>query len=161
MADRQLGEEARSAAASPGAAVLRRMALAALVLVLIQAAIGMVVNLYATIPRHHPGSNPGNYLSGSADSVGWAIAHGPTALAIHASLGLLLILMTLSLVLRSFAVPRRSVRGLAILATLLVIGAAFNGASFLDYNKDVSSLVMALLAFSAAACYAVLLFLLG
>jgi hypothetical protein len=137
------------------------MALGALLLVLIQAAIGMVVNLYATIPRHHAGSNPGNYLSGSADSVGWAIAHGPTSLAIHAVLGLALILMTLSLVLRSFAVPRRSVRALAILGTLLVIGAAFNGASFLDYGKDVSSLVMALLAFCAAGCYGALLFLIG
>jgi hypothetical protein len=137
------------------------MALTAIVLVLIQAAIGMVVNLYATIPRHHPGSNPGNYLSGSADSVGWAISQGPIALAIHASVGLALILMTLGLVFRSFAVPRRSVRGLAILGTLLVIGAAFNGASFLDYGKDVSSLIMAMLAFCAAGCYAVLLFLLG
>ena len=136
------------------------MALAAVVLVLVQAAIGMVVNLYVTIP-HHPGSNPGSYLGGSADSVGWAIARGPVALAIHASLGLALVLMTLSLVLRSLPVPRRSVRALAVMGALLVIGAAFNGASFLDYNKDVSSLVMALLAFSAAGCYAVLLFLLG
>ena len=44
------------------------------------------------------------------------------------------------------------------LGGLLVIGAAFNGASFLDFNDNVSSLIMALLAFASIGCYAAALF---
>jgi hypothetical protein len=41
-----------------------------------------------------------------------------------------------------------------------VIGAAFNGSSFLDFADNISSIIMALLAFGAIACYATALFLL-
>ncbi len=40
-----------------------------------------------------------------------------------------------------------------------MIGAGFNGASFLDFNHNTNSLIMALLAFGAVASYAVALFL--
>jgi hypothetical protein len=129
--------------------------------VLIQASIGMVVNLDVTIPAHHPGARPSNYLSGSASSIGWAITHGAPALAIHATLGLALVIVVTGLAVRAFAVPSRPVRAWSILGGLLVIGAGFNGASFLDFNKDISSLIMALLAFAALACYAIVLFLLA
>jgi hypothetical protein len=140
---------------------LRRFALGAVILVLIQAGIGMVVNLDVTIPARHPGARPSNYLSGSASSVGWAITHGAPALAIHATLGLALIIVVIGLAVRAFAVPSGPVRAWSILGWLLVIGAGFNGASFLDFNKDTSSLIMALLAFGAVACYAIVLFLLA
>ena len=100
-------------------------------------------------------------MSGSASSIGWAITHGAAALAIHATLGLVLALMVISVAVRSFAVASRPVRVWSILGGLLVIGAGFNGASFLDFNHDVSSLIMALLAFGAVACYAVVLLLLS
>jgi hypothetical protein len=91
--------------------------------VLIQASIGMVVNLDVTIPA--------------------------------------LVIVVTGLAVRAFAVPSRPVRAWSILGGLLVIGAGFNGASFLDFNKDISSLIMALLAFAALACYAIVLFLLA
>jgi hypothetical protein len=47
-----------------------------------------------------------------------------------------------------------------ILAALLTIGAGFNGASFLDFDMSISSLIMALLAFGALLCYAVGIYLL-
>jgi hypothetical protein len=53
------------------------MVLGSIVLVLVQAGIGMVVNLDVTIPAHHRGAHPSNYFAGSVHSVGWAIAHGP------------------------------------------------------------------------------------
>ena len=40
---------------------------------------------------------------------------------------------------------------------LCIIGAAFNGASFLDYNKNVNSYLMALLFAAAVLCYVVIL----
>jgi hypothetical protein len=138
----------------------RRLTLAAVILVLIQAAIGMVVNLYVTIPAHHPGARAANYFTGSASSVGWAVTHGATALAIHATLGLALVVVVIGVAVRSIAVTRWPVRAWSILGALLVIGAGFNGASFLDFNYAVSSLIMALLALGAVGCYAVVLFLL-
>jgi hypothetical protein len=42
-----------------------------------------------------------------------------------------------------------------------VIGAGFNGASFLDFNDNTSSLVMALLALAAVACYSAVMFVLA
>lgn len=48
-----------------------------------------------------------------------------------------------------------------MLAALLAIGAGFNGASFLDFGgRDVSSLLMALLALGAVCCYLLALYLL-
>jgi hypothetical protein len=147
--------------ASRAALGLRRFALGAVVLVLIQASIGMVVNLDVTIPDRHPGARPSNYFSGSASSIGWAISHGAPALAIHVALGLALVIIVIGVAVRAFAVPSRPVRAWSILGALLVIGAGFNGASFLDFNNDVSSLIMALLAFAAVACYAIVLNLLA
>ena len=140
---------------------LQRQTLAALLLVLIQAGIGMVVNLFVTIPTQHPGARAANYFSGSVSSIGWALSHGAAALAIHATVGLVLGLMVIGVAVQSFRVASRPVRAWSIAGALLVIGAGFNGASFLDFNHDVSSLIMALLAFAAAACYAVILFLLA
>ncbi len=42
-------------------------------------------------------------------------------------------------------------------AACLVIGAGVNGASFLDFTNNVSSLLMALLALGALSCYLVAL----
>jgi hypothetical protein len=136
------------------------MVLGAIVLILVQSGLGMDVNLYVTVPAHHPGAHPASYFSGSVHSVGWAIAHGTPSLAIHASLGLALVILVVAIGVRATTVAGRAVIAWAILAGLLVIGAGFNGASFLDFNQDFSSLIMALLALGAIACYAIALFLL-
>ncbi len=47
----------------------------------------------------------------------------------------------------------RAGRVLAVLGALTIIGAGFNGASFLNYNDAVSSLIMAALWALALACY--------
>ena len=138
---------------------LRWMLLGAILLVLVQAGIGMAVNLYVAVPAHHPGARPGDFFTGSFHSVVWAIGHGAAALAIHASLGLALVIVAIRAAVGGLRSGRRAVGVWSVLAGLLVIGAGFNGASFLDFNHDFSSLIMALLAFGAIACYAVALFL--
>jgi hypothetical protein len=50
----------------------------------------MVVNLFVRIAAHHPGARA-SYFSGSAASIGWAIAGGPGWLAVHVALGQALI----------------------------------------------------------------------
>jgi len=82
-------------------AVLRRMTLGAGLLVLIQAGLGIVVNLYVTVPAHHPGARPPEYFSGSFRSVIWSIGHGRAALAVHAAFGPALVLMVVAVAVRA------------------------------------------------------------
>ncbi len=137
------------------------MVLGATVLLLVQSGIGMDVNLFVTIPAGHPGARPSNYLGGSVSSIAWAIGHGALALAIHASLGLALAVLVIGVAGSALRVRSRAIAAWSLLGGLLVIGAGFNGASFLDFNNDISSLIMALLALGAVACYSVVLSLLG
>lgn len=138
--------------------VVRTVSFVLLVVVLAQYAVGMVVNLFVTIPAHHPGAKPSDYFSGSASSVAWAIAHGSVSLAVHAALGLALVVAAIIAAVLAGYVGRRGVTAAAWLGAACVLGAGFNGASFLDFNQDVSSLIMALLAAVAIACYAVILY---
>jgi hypothetical protein len=137
------------------------MILAAIVLVLAQSGIGMDVNLFVVIPAQHPGARPSSYFSGSVRSVAWAVAHGAPALVVHAVLGLVLGLLVIGVAVYAIRLGRRPAGAWSVLAGLLVIGAGFNGASFLDFNNDISSLIMALLAFSAVACYSAAIYLLA
>jgi hypothetical protein len=119
--------------------------LAVLILLLGQFAIGMATNLYARIPARHPGAHPSNYLSGSLHSVGWAISSGPAVLAAHAALGLFLVLVALHVLTLAIGTRRRATTVAATLGAGFIIGAGFNGASFLDFNNNTSSLIMPLL----------------
>jgi hypothetical protein len=136
------------------------MVFGAAVLVIVQSAIGMVVNLYVKVPLHHSGAHPANFFSGSFHSLVWAIGHGTFALVVHAVLGLALVIMAISVAVRAVALQRRSVTIWSILAALLVIGAGFNGVSFLDFNLSVNSLLMALFALGSLLCYLVVGYLL-
>ncbi len=137
------------------------MTLAAALLLLVQASIGMVVNLYVTIPTRHPGAHPSGYFGGSLRSFIWAITHGAPALAVHAALGVALVLIVIGVAINALRLGRRALAVWSSIAALMVIGAGFNGASFLDFNDNTSSLIMALLAFAAIACYSVVMFLLA
>jgi cytochrome c oxidase subunit IV len=67
--------------------------------------------------------------------------------------------MVIGVVARAIQSTRQSIWLWSIIGALMVIGAGFNGASFLDYKKNASSLIMALLAFGAVACFVIVLFL--
>ena len=137
------------------------MAWATLIMIgalLVQFVLGMAANLFVTIPAHHPGARPGNYLVGSGQSVGWAISSGPLALAAHATLGILLVVTGFVLIFLAASSGHREVLVASILGVLFILGAAFNGASFLDFNDNPSSMIMAGLFAAALACYVVVLF---
>jgi len=137
------------------------MTLGTACIILVQSGIGMAVNLYVIVPDHHPGAHPSDYFTGSARSIGWAMSNGAIILVIHAVLGFLLVVMVFNTMIRLFKLRRRSVNTWAVLGVLFVIGAGFNGASFLDFGNNFSSLVMSLLAFASIFCYVVVLFLLS
>lgn len=139
---------------------MRRQAFGASILILVQASIGMIVNLDVTVPSHHSGANPANYATGSWRSLVWGVDHGAIALVLHIVLGLLLAVMVIGIVSSAMKINRRSITILSVVSALLVIGAGFNGVSSLDYNKNVSSLIMALLAFGALTGYSCIVYLL-
>jgi len=138
---------------------LRRWAFGLLVALLAQFGIGMWVNLFTTIPLSHPGHGANEFFTGTYHSVAWAETspHAPLILAIHAGLGLLLVVGSVWLAVLAIRSRRRAVIWAAVLGALFIIGAGFNGGSFLDYNKDVNSYLMALLFAAAVLCYVVIL----
>ncbi|HXC80052.1 MAG TPA: hypothetical protein VNU19_23735 [Candidatus Acidoferrum sp.] len=121
-----------------------------LLLILVsQFLLGMAVNLFVTIPAGHPGANPPEYFGGVAQSVTWAVLHGPVLLQAHAALGLLLVLFSVNSLAQAIQVRTRRVILPASFGVFGVVGAGFNGGSFLNYNQDFSSMIMA--AFFAVA----------
>jgi hypothetical protein len=133
--------------------------LGACALLLIQYLLGMVVNVYVVLPGRHPGAGAGDYFSGAAAGLAWLIADGPAWAAAHAALGMALAAAALAAV--AVAWRRGSTAGTAasIIGALAVIGAGFNGASFVDYGHAFSSMIMAGLWALALACYIIGLFL--
>ena len=141
----------RAPATNP--ALLRRISLGMLAGLLIQYGLGMIVNLYVSVPARDHG--------GVLTAVGRALANGPAALTVHAALGLLLILGAVNLVIRALVLRLRVVAWLSAAALLAIVGAAASGAAFVGSGADGDSLAMALLTGVALLCYAVNLFALG
>jgi hypothetical protein len=125
----------------------------ACLLLIAQFLLGMVANLFVTIPSHHPGASASNYFGGVVSGITWVIPHGPAWLAAHAVLGLLLVLAALASLAESLPRSGRLTKATAILGALAIIGAGFNGASFLNYGQNFSSMIMAGLWALALACY--------
>ena len=142
---------------------LRRWAFGLLVALLAQFSIGMWVNLFTTIPLSHPGHGAHEFFTGTYHSVAWAETspHAPLILAFHAGLGLLLVLGSLWLAVLAIRGRRAGFVWAAVLGALFILGAGFNGASFLNYNQDANSYVMALLFAAAVLCYIIILALPG
>ena len=137
----------------------RGWAFGLVIALLVQFGLGMYVNLFAHIPLNHPGHRAENFFAGSYHSVAWAETspHAPLILAFHAGLGLLLVPGSLWLAVLAIRGRRAGFVWAAALGALFILGAGFNGASFLNYNKDANSYVMALLFAAAVLCYIVLL----
>lgn len=146
------------AKASRETQAMRGSALGAIVFILVMAGLGIGTNLYASLTRHHPGASPSDYFQGGYDSVVWAIGDGPGELAAHAAGGLALVFTAIGVALRAVRYPGRSIGIWAVLGGLFILAAGFNGAAFLNYNDNVSSLLMALFAFAAIFCYARVIF---
>lgn len=122
---------------------LRISFLFALVMLIGQFLLGMAVNLFVKIPTDHPGANPPEYFSGVAQSVTWAILNGNLLLAIHAGFGLVLVIAAVGTLLQAILNRRRGIVVSAAFGFIGVLGAGFNGGSFLNYHQDFSSMLMA------------------
>jgi hypothetical protein len=134
---------------------LRPLTLLALLLLAIQFLIGMLVNLFVTIPASHPGTNAPEYFSGVARGVAWALGHGDVWLRLHTVDGLLLFLDSLVLIWLAVTVRQRAWIIATIVGFVGIMAAGFNGASFLNYGHDFSSLLMSIGFLVAVISYAV------
>ena len=132
---------------------LLRINVGACALLLIQYLLGMAVNIYVVLPARHPGANAGNYFSGVASGLGWAISSGPGWAAAHAAFGLALAVLALGTIALTWRQGSRAAVATSVLGALAIVGAGFNGASFLNYNQAFSSMIMAGLWALAMACY--------
>ena len=132
---------------------------AACMLLLVQYLLGMAVNLYVTLPGRHPGAGASNYFTGVESSLAWVIPDGPAWAAAHAAFGLALVLAALAAIVLTRPQASRVATVTSALGALAIVGAGFNGMSFLNYGHDFSSMIMAGLWALALACYLTGLFL--
>ncbi|MHB8460539.1 MAG: hypothetical protein ACYDB6_10800 [Candidatus Limnocylindrales bacterium] len=140
---------------------VRDQFLGTLFFLMLQFLLGMAVNLFVTIPTNHPGANPPEYFGGVVQSVTWAILHGHILLVLHASLGLLLVLNALGLLVAAVRARQRDLITVTVIGLFGVLAAGFDGGSFLNYNLDFSSMLMATFFAIAVVAYAVGLFVTG
>lgn len=120
----------------------RRHAFVLLLALGLQFLFGMLTNLYVQVPAAHPGALLDNYFVGVALGVWWALAHSALWLRVHVALGLLLFVGAIMLVVRAVHARDRLWIIVSSLGLLGIVGAGFNGASFMNYGHDVSSLIM-------------------
>lgn len=134
---------------------MRRSSLGALLLLLVQAILGMWAALYGRLP----GTDKGK---GLLASFGDAMSHGPASVATHAGFGMLLFIDACVVVVFGLTVRHTAVRLASVLAWLCIAGAAVAGAASVNAGgSKPASLTMAVLTFVAVGCYAVNLFTLG
>ena len=127
-------------------------------MLLAQYVLGMVINLFVTIPRNHPGSNPPEYFSGVLHSVSWAILHGGLWLTLHGAFGLLIVLGAIGTLVQAIRLGGGARITWSAVGLFGVLGAGFNGGSFLNYNENFSSMLMAIGWALAMTSYVVLLY---
>ena len=121
---------------------LRRISLAALIMLVVQYGLGIILNLYIAVPA-----------SDAHAGIMQEIASGPAMLTLHALLGLGLIGAAVVLLVRAVRLEDRVIAVLAA-AGLTAIGGAFaSGEIFVRNGQSGASLAMALLTGVALLCY--------
>ena len=141
------------AAPAGGSRRLLWLDLTATALLLVQLLLGMIANLWVTLPKHHPGTGSTDFFGGAAAAIAWVIPHANTWVAAHAALGLALVAIAIASTAISAKHGNRRHTTAVLLATVAIIGAGFNGTSFLNYGHDFSSLIMTALWTLATASY--------
>ncbi len=145
---------ASTAVSAAQLARLRGTSFGMLVMLIVQFAIGIVVNLYVSVPAADQGS--------LLHAFGKALSDPPAALASHAGLGLLIVLAAIGLVVRAVIARHPPAIAASVVGLLAIIAAALNGVRFVaDGGPSNASLAMALSTAVAMLCYATSLFVLS
>jgi hypothetical protein len=121
---------------------LRQASLAILIVLIVQFALGIGVNLYVTLPTaSHPGHS--SWFGNGA------------LLALHAALGMFLILAAIFVLARAVMARDVTLIVTSVAGLVAIVLAAFFGSGFTDKLTDGYSLGMAIAFAVALACYAV------
>jgi hypothetical protein len=125
---------------------LRKNSAAICVMLLVQYGLGMGVNLYAQVPASDHGA-------GLAASLGRVLTSQPAILAVHAAVGLLMLVAGVSVLTR--AVLTRHALAIAASAAGLagIVAAAVTGDAFVSNGQAGASMAMAILTGVALLCY--------
>ncbi len=146
-----VGRRPEGRARAGGDEAVRRSSLGLSAALLVQYALGLWVSLYVTVPARDQGG-------GVLAAIGRAMANGPAALAVHAALGLLLLLGSIVLVVRAVVDRAGFFAVISVVSLLAVLGAAGSGAAFVNNGQDSASLTMGLLTAVALLCQVINLF---
>lgn len=138
---------------------LRRILVSNIFALLIQFLLGMAANLFVSLPAHHAGANDSDFFGGAFQSLIWVIGHGPLVIILHAILGVIVILGSFAILRNGIQLKRRAYIIWSVVAVVGILGAGINGASFLTYNHDVNSYLMAVGFAVGVTAYSALLFL--
>jgi hypothetical protein len=146
-----VGRRPEGRARAGGGEAVRRASLGVSVGLLVEYALGLYVSLYVTVPARDQGG-------GVLAAVGRALANGPAGLAVHAGLGLFLLLGSIVLVARAVVARTGFFLVTSVVSLLAVLGAAGSGAAFVNTGQDGASLSMGLLTAVALLCQLINLF---
>ncbi|HEY5224936.1 MAG TPA: hypothetical protein VIJ18_18050 [Microbacteriaceae bacterium] len=132
---------------------LRLQLYIAIVMLVIEFALGTFVNLYAKLPATDKGAS-------LFAAFGAAVGSGPVSVAVHAVLGTLIVLAGISVIVRAVSTRYILHLVLAIVGMLAVLMAWVSGTGFIGSQADGASFGMAIATAIALLCYATSLFLL-
>ena len=123
---------------------LRMSSLVLVVMLIVQFILGMIYNLYGTVPT-------------STKSVG--LFSSPD-LALHVILGFLLLIAAIGQLVEAIGARHQLSIWLSAIGLLSILGAGFAGLGFAGSGADGASLGMSLAFATAVACYVILVFVL-
>ena len=113
-----------------------------MLLLAVQVVLGMVIRLYVTIPKGHPGSSGGGFFGQSQESLSWALMHGDPWVKAHTGMGLALVLLALVILAVAVVTLRGGLFFTAVVGLIGIVGAGAAGAAFLDFNQHLELLLM-------------------
>lgn len=132
----------------------RRYAQVMIVVLIVQFFAGLAVNLWITLPKHHPGTKASNFFGGVYDGIKWAILHsGIAILIVHIIVAFALVGLTIRFTISAMLKLNRFWIKVNALGAFFILGAFFNGASYLNYSEQVSSLLMEIFFVLAISTY--------
>lgn len=134
---------------------LRRQSISLLSMLGVQFVLGMILNLFVTLPIARPGTS-GTYWARAWHGIVWSLSNGGgIALLLHVLVAIGLLIGSILLVARAYRARNGSWEAMSTIGFIGISAALTNGLAFLGYNQATSSFVMAMGFMVAATAYSI------